>query len=74
MAWGVRDMKVDASSIHLETRLNPSVSSTHRRQALLYYYILFFARRDDFGVRVVGQADSLRPIVNRPGRLRTTTG
>ena len=27
----------------------------------------FFARRDEFGVaRVVGQAGSLRPIVNRP--------
>jgi hypothetical protein len=29
----------------------------------------FFARRDDFGVaRIVGQAGSLRPIVNRPVR------
>jgi hypothetical protein len=29
-------------------------------------HFCFFARRDDFGVHVVGQADSLRPIVNRP--------
>jgi hypothetical protein len=32
-----------------------------------YYIFCFFARRDDFGfARVVGQAGSLRPIVNRP--------
>ena len=30
-------------------------------------HFCFFARRDDFGVaRIVGQAGSLRPIVNRP--------
>jgi hypothetical protein len=29
-------------------------------------YSCFFARRADFGGRVVGQAGSLRPIVNRP--------
>ena len=35
------------------------------RVVLLHF--CFFARRDDFGVaRVVGQAGSLRPIVNRP--------
>jgi hypothetical protein len=38
------DMKVDASSIRLETPLNPSVSCTHRWQALLYYYILVSSR------------------------------
>ena len=29
-------MKADASSIHLETPLNPSVSCTHRWRALLW--------------------------------------
>src|SRR5580692_7255725 len=37
------------------------------RLALVLLHFCFFARRDDFGVaRVVGQAGSLRPIVNRP--------
>jgi hypothetical protein len=37
-------MKVDASSIHLEAPLNPSVSCTHRRRALFYYYIFVSSR------------------------------
>jgi hypothetical protein len=32
----LRDTKVDASWIHLETPLNPSVSCTHRWRALLW--------------------------------------
>ena len=99
----MRDMKVDASSIQLETPLNPSVSCTHRWQALLYYYIFVSSRRDDFGVAALwgrlvacgrlsigqmsltsstlrlrlaamrGRLLNLRPIVNRPGPLRTTS-
>jgi hypothetical protein len=71
---------VDASSVHLETPLNPSVSCT--RVVLLHF--CFVAGRNDFGVarcatafcssraatipdrRRVGQAGSLRPIANRP--------
>jgi hypothetical protein len=75
-------MKVDASSIYLETPLNPSVSRTHCWRALLNYYSLaLFARRDDFVLlhfyfyagcdEFVGQVGNLRPIVNRPRRLRT---
>src|ERR1700683_313841 len=112
-------MKVDASSIHLETPLNPSVWCTHvgactttffsSRAATilgspaLYYYIFVSSRaatnlgsptlwgrlvacgRLSIGqmsltsstprlrlAAMRGRLFNLRPIVNRPGRLRTT--
>src|ERR1700679_3102972 len=54
-----RDMKVDASSIHLETPLNPSVSCTHGWRALLWG-------------RWFNLRPGPEGTPNRPGRLRTT--
>jgi hypothetical protein len=34
--WGVRDMKMDANSFHLETPLSPSVSCTHGWRTIMY--------------------------------------
>jgi hypothetical protein len=59
----VRDMKVDASSIHLETPLNPSVSCTHvwRRPCTTTFLFLRAPRRFRIA-RAVGQVANLSPI------------
>jgi hypothetical protein len=80
MSW-VCDMKVDASSIHLETPLAGALVLLHfcffaRRGDFVLLSIAFFARRHEFVLldfwlfagcdEFVGQVGNLRPIVNRP--------
>jgi hypothetical protein len=60
-------MKVDASPILWKRSEPEHTVYALLAGALVLLHFCFFARRDDFGVaRVVGQAGSLRPIVNRP--------
>jgi hypothetical protein len=62
---GVAGVSVSYPPASERTRISPS--HLEQKSVFVLLHFCFFARRDDFGVaRVVGQAGSLRPIVNRP--------